>query len=52
MHGYSVFHVDTTFEIMNGYWLTDTRFSNLALIDSEGRGGSEISGSKHGPFSE
>ena len=32
---YSVLRFDTTFEIINGFWLTDTSYSNLALIHSE-----------------
>ena len=31
---FSVLRFDTTFEIVNGFWLTDTSYSNLSLIDS------------------
>ena len=32
-HGSSVLHLDTTFEITNNMWFTDTSFTNESLID-------------------
>ena len=33
VHGSSVLHVDTTFEIIDNLWFTDTSFTNESLID-------------------
>ena len=35
--GNSVFRVDTTFELVDGLWLTDSTYTNEALINSEGK---------------
>lgn len=35
--GDSILTIDTTFEICDGLWLTDTTYSNLALLDNRGK---------------
>eukprot|EP00112_Aurelia_sp_Birch-Aquarium-sp1_P014208 Seg3052.3 transcript_id=Seg3052.3/GoldUCD/mRNA.D3Y31 product="hypothetical protein" protein_id=Seg3052.3/GoldUCD/D3Y31 len=35
--GDSILRVDTTFELVDGLWLTDTTYSNEALLDSNGK---------------
>lgn len=35
--GDSILTIDTTFEICDGLWLTDTTYANLALLDSRGK---------------
>eukprot|EP00794_Sanderia_malayensis_P013682 gene13682-biopygen10980 len=36
VHGNSVFIVDTTFELSDGFWLTDSSFSYEALVNEKG----------------
>ena len=36
VNGNSVLHVDTTFELVEGLWLTDATYTNEALIDLKG----------------
>lgn len=35
--GNSILRVDTTFELVDGLWLTDTTYTNTALIDAKGK---------------
>ena len=35
--GDSILRVDTTFELVEGLWLTDTTYSNEALVDLNGK---------------
>ena len=37
VNGSSVLRVDTTFELVEGLWLTDTTYTNEALIDLKGK---------------
>ena len=37
VNGNSVLRVDTTFELVEGFWLTDTAYTNEALIDLKGK---------------
>ena len=33
VNGSSILRFDTTFEIIDGFWLTDTNYTNLSVID-------------------
>ena len=37
VHGNSILRVDATFELIDGLWLTDTTYTNEALLDSQGK---------------
>lgn len=37
VNGNLVLRVDTTFELVEGLWLTDTTYTNKALIDLKGK---------------
>ena len=37
VNGNSILRVDTTFELVDGLWLTDSTYTNEALIDSRGK---------------
>ena len=37
VHGNSILRVDTTFEFIDGLWLTDTTYTNEALLVSQGK---------------
>ena len=37
VNGKSILRVDTTFELVEGLWLTDTTYTNEALLDSNGK---------------
>ncbi|XP_066932127.1 uncharacterized protein [Clytia hemisphaerica] len=37
VNGESIFNVDTTFELADGLWLTDSCYENLSLIDEHGK---------------
>ena len=37
VHGNSILRVDTIFELIDGLWLTDTTYTNEALLDSQGK---------------
>lgn len=37
VNGNSVLRVDTTLELVEGHWLTDTTYTNEALIDLKGK---------------
>ena len=35
--GNAILRVDTTFELVDGLWLTDTTYTNEALVDLKGK---------------
>ena len=37
VNGKSIFNVDTTLELADGLWLTDSCYENLSLIDEHGK---------------
>ena len=37
VHGNSILRVASTFELIDGLWLTDTTYTNEALLDSQGK---------------
>ena len=37
VNGNSILQVDTAFELVDGLWLTDSTYANVALADSQGK---------------